>query len=165
MTDYDAMPVSDDLVIDFTDVQAKTFEPVPAGWYLVEITSYEQRATKNQGKTMPAGTPGINIELSIIDPEQFVGRKVWTNFWFYPTQLGFLKTFLQNTNAFSNDQLNAPLTWGMFEVIVGVRLYAKVRVKPAQGQYQESNEVQTTKSETEQIAVGVTGGATDSMLP
>lgn len=46
-----------------------SFEPVPAGLYTVEITGADVKPVNN-------GT-GLNLEFTVIDPEQYAKRKVW----------------------------------------------------------------------------------------
>ena len=48
--------------------------PLPAGTYSVEITNAEVRDLKS-GKGQ-----GLSVEYTVIDPEQFARRKVWSNF-------------------------------------------------------------------------------------
>jgi hypothetical protein len=56
--------------------ESRDIEPVPAGKYLVQIDGAEikeSQSEKNKGK------PYVNLELTIVEPEQYTGRKVWWN--------------------------------------------------------------------------------------
>lgn len=152
----------DDLMIDFTDVQEKSFEPIPPGWYELEIVNYETRHTKNAGKKLPAGTPGTNWEFEVTDEGKFEGRKVWTNHWHHPETLGFMKSLLRATDAFTEEQLAGPMKGSMRDDVIGCRVRAKVIVRKGTGGYSDSNEINAFKSTSEVVSGGE---AATSMLP
>jgi hypothetical protein len=88
----------DEFRIDFTNVKARDFDPVPIGKYLVAVTDYDRRMT-GEGAKNP-NQPMFNFEFTIQQPDE-VGkmkvaeRKLWTNFMpTIETTLGILKAFL-----------------------------------------------------------------------
>jgi len=98
----------EDLSIDFTDVEgAGGFTPLPNGRYLLQVTDWELTETKNAGK-LPAGTPGIKWEFTVIDGE-YENRKLWTNHWIAATSLPFLKGFLAATGVYTEEELSGNL--------------------------------------------------------
>ncbi len=130
--------MTDDFTVDFTDVETTSFEPVPAGPYLLAVTDWNRVETKNEGK-LPVGTPGINWEFTIQEGP-YANRKLWTNHWIHPKTLGFVKGLLGATGDYSEEDLS-----GQFDIdpdaVVGSLVGARVKVRPAQGQYAASNDI------------------------
>jgi Protein of unknown function (DUF669) len=89
--------------IDFTDVEGqKTFEPVPAGKYLIEVTDYREGTASTAAKN--AGAATISWELTIestatgeteINGTKVEGRKVWENMTLVEASFWRLKAFLE----------------------------------------------------------------------
>jgi hypothetical protein len=117
-----------DLSVDFTDPDIKgggDFEALPAGKYLATITDWDVREVKNAGK-LPVGTPGLNVEFTIADGE-YENRKVWTNYWLHPNNLGFFKTFLKAAGM-EDDDINAITDAGdAVDRVVGTDVCVKLR--------------------------------------
>jgi hypothetical protein len=84
--------------IDFTNVKARDFDPIPVGKYLVAVTDFEKRMT-GEGAKNP-NQPMYNFEFVVQQPEEIgamkvAERKLWTNFMpTIETTLGILKAFL-----------------------------------------------------------------------
>ncbi len=110
----------------------RSFDPIPAGWYPVMIVGSEMKPTK-------AGTGRyLQLELDIIDGE-FEGRKL------------FDRLNLDNPNQQAVDI--ARRTLSQILAAVGIMspkdsselhyipLRAKVKIKPASGEYEASNEI------------------------
>ncbi len=153
----------DDLMIDFTDVQAKSFEPVPPGWYVLEVKDYENRETKNKGKVMPAGTPGTNWEFHIVDHEKYEGKRIWSGQWHHPSSLGFMKAMLQASGVFTEEELSGPIQGAYRDRVLGTRMRCKVIVKAGTGGYSDKNEINAYKPMGEDVPGGTT--ADTSMFP
>jgi len=58
------MPV---IHVDFT--QAQEFEPLPRGWYTVEVTDAQPGQSR-------AGQPKLTVRYRVIDPPDFEGRRL-----------------------------------------------------------------------------------------
>lgn len=83
--------------LNFTDVEGqKTFEPIPAGKYLMEVTDYREGKASETAKNPGATT--ISWELTVADdgynPDEYVGRKVFENQTIVDNSLWRLKAFL-----------------------------------------------------------------------
>lgn len=108
-------------------------EPLPAGAYEVEITKAEIRDLKSGNGV------GLNVEYTVISPEQYANRKVWQNLNIKHTnpqaeqigqsQLSSLCRALGIGVLDDSDQL--------FQRILRI----SVKIRPASGQYQASNDV------------------------
>jgi hypothetical protein len=89
--------------IDFTNVEGQqTFEPVPAGKYLVEVTDYRKGTASDAAKNPGAQT--ISWELTIestatgeseVNGMKVEGRKVWENMTLVEASFWRLKAFLE----------------------------------------------------------------------
>lgn len=94
--------------IDFTDVQGQqTFDPIPAGKYLVEVTDYREghasEAAKNPGA--PTISWELTVESTVAGDEvltdrdgkdiKVAGRKVWENMTLVEASFWRLKAFLE----------------------------------------------------------------------
>lgn len=95
--------------IDFTGVEGqKTFEPIPAGKYVVEVTDYRQGTASDAAKN--PGAPTISWELTVegnIAGDETVtnrrtgeeikvaDRKVWENMTLVEASFWRLKAFLE----------------------------------------------------------------------
>lgn len=167
MSDFDVMPGDEEFFVDFTDVQAKTFDPVPAGWYLYEVRGYDRTATKKDGKKMKAGTPGLNFDFIVVEPEKYLGRHVFQNFWMDKDQVGFMKAMMLQMECYAPGEIDAPLTRELVDKMVGAKIWGRTVEKPAQGQYGASNQIQSWRKESDPPVGGSNeGGATSaSMLP
>jgi hypothetical protein len=93
--------------IDFTDVEGQqTFEPIPSGKYLVEVTDYREGTASENAKN--PGAPTISWELTVqstLNGDETVvgsdgkdlkveGRKVWENMTIVPASFWRLKALL-----------------------------------------------------------------------
>ncbi|TXH55544.1 MAG: DUF669 domain-containing protein [Desulfurellales bacterium] len=144
-----------DFSVDFSDVQGGDFDAIPAGVYNVAVTDWSRTETKNEGK-LPAGTPGINWEFTIQDG-QYENRKLWINHWIHPNTLGFLKTFLEKTGRYTDEQLS-----GSFDLdpdsVVGAELQAVVTVRQYEGD--DRNDIKKFRKAGETASA-----SSSSMLP
>lgn len=108
-------------------------EPLPAGVYDVEITNADVRDLKSGNGT------GLNVEYTVISPEQHARRKIFQNLNIRHTsaqaeqigqsQLSALCRAVGIQRLDDSDQL--------FQRVLRV----SVKVRPAQGQYGPSNDV------------------------
>jgi hypothetical protein len=58
------MPV---ITVDFT--QAQEFEPLPRGWYVVEVTDAQPGMSR-------AGQPKLTLRYRVIEPSEYAGRRL-----------------------------------------------------------------------------------------
>ncbi len=105
MTDTTDTNAPDDFTLDFSDVKATSFDAIPRGWYLCEITGASDSNPTKGGPDakLPAGTLGTNWEFTVAEGE-FENRKLWTNHWHHRSTLGFMKTLLIESGAYSKDE-------------------------------------------------------------
>jgi hypothetical protein len=145
------------LRIDLSGSKATSYDVLPAGTYVCKVTDYEMKQTANAGK-LPAGTPGIRWEFTIQDGEH-AGRKVWTNTWLHENTFGFLKSLMAASGRFTDEQLDGEIDFEP-EALLGADVRVVVKVKPANDQYEASNDVKGYKRMTDAPA-----GTATSMLP
>src|SRR5699024_8067063 len=110
----------------------QSFEPIPAGWYNVKITSSEMKPTK-------AGNGAyLELEMTVLDGD-YANRKV------------FDRLNLDNPNPTAVEIAQGTLSAichavGVYQVedsqqLHGIPMQAKVTVRPATEQYSANNEV------------------------
>ena len=109
-----------------------TFEPLPADWYRCVIADTEERETKKQDGSY------LMLTIEVIDGK-YQGRKI------------FDRLNLQNKNPVAVDIARRSLASIAKAInvdpknssdLIDIPLMVKVAVKPADGQYSASNEVQ-----------------------
>ncbi len=110
----------------------RSSEPLPVGLYTVEITSSDVRELKS-GNGL-----GLEVEFTVIDPEQYAGRKVWQNF------------NIKHTNPTAEDIGTRELAalcraLGIFKLndsdeLFGKILRIKTKIRPAKGDYPAKTE-------------------------
>lgn len=93
--------------IDFSNVEGqKTFEPIPAGKYIVEVTDYREGQASEQAKN--AGATTVSWELTVESTAsgdttierggnelKVEGRKLWENMTLVQNSFWRLKSFLE----------------------------------------------------------------------
>jgi hypothetical protein len=132
---------------------ATDFEPLPAGWYLVQVEKAEVRDTKAKtGKV-------LKLELTVID-ERFNGRKL------------FPRINIRNPNRTAEEiglrtLASLGVACGLATVtdtaeLIGHNIAAKVKVKQDEG-YDPDNDVVAYKAATE--AAGTTPAASAPQQP
>lgn len=82
--------------VNFADVE--DFDAVPEGVYHAEITKVEYREPREKGKA-----PYLNVEYTIDDPEEFIGRKVWEVLSWAPKALFRMRDFFRAA-GFEDDE-------------------------------------------------------------
>lgn len=118
----------------------KALDPIPPDWYAVQIVKSEAKPTKDSTPAAPAGYLELTLEV-VFGPHK--GRKLFdrlnlqnANAQTVEIAKGTLSAICRATNVIqltNTDQLH------------GKPLLAKVTVRPAQGQYQATNEVKGYK--------------------
>ena len=122
--------------IDFnaTGVQpTELYEAIPAGWYNVIVDQSEMKPAKAEGNWY------LEVRLNILDG-QYTGRKLFT------------RMNLRNQNPKAQEiayrelaglcQAAGRMQVGDSAELHNIPLKVKVKVKPAQGEYEASNEIQ-----------------------
>ena len=118
-------------------VDDSSYEPLPEGWYPVQITGAELKETK-------AGTGQyIKVEYTVVG-DNYQGRKVW----------GMLNIVNPNETAenIGRKQLNQLMAATALDSVqdtdefVGKTLNIKLKIKPASGEYEASNDVKGFKA-------------------
>jgi hypothetical protein len=91
------------LKIDFTDVAGQqTFEPIPPGKYLIEVTDYREGEASASAKNPGAATVSweLTVESTVtgeteVNGMKVEGRKVWENMTLVEASFWRLKAFLE----------------------------------------------------------------------
>ena len=109
-------------VIDFTDVDLKNFDPIPAGLYAVTVTNAEERDSQSSEYQY------LNLELEVIEGE-FIARKLWDIFSYSPKALWKLKQFLISALCYNAEELQGSFELAP-ETLVGQQFIVHVRQKP-----------------------------------
>jgi hypothetical protein len=123
--------------INLTDVQDRSFEALPAGKYVVKITDWEMRETKdNPGNKLPAGTPMVNWEFTVLreagGDTKYENRKLWMNSILHEKTLFNLKALLRATGNFSDGDLEGEIDFEPAEQ-VGAEMIAVVTQREYNG--------------------------------
>ncbi|MEQ1675047.1 MAG: hypothetical protein ABL876_00015 [Chitinophagaceae bacterium] len=130
--------------LDFSDIEESAgFGAVPAGWYPMVVTGYRDITTVTPGGKLPVGTKGTQFEFTIDEGFPYAGRKVWNNYWHARQNLPMLKGLATISGQYTTDQLNEGkhsyeslrdgIMWGKVNMLLAIR--------PARGNYNESNNV------------------------
>lgn len=148
------------LKLNFADVQEQSFDTITAGEYVVILTGAELKPVQNPKADAPANPQMVNWEFTIqaIGDERhdkFQNRKVWTNTTLYGGGLGRLKNLLSAIG----EKVDADYDLQPLK-LVGKTVKIKVRVRPAQGEYPERNDISGWSS-----IDGNKASASKSMLP
>lgn len=139
MLNFDARTVNPDL----------SFDPIPAGWYNVQIVGSEMKPTND-------GTGAyLNLEFVVLDG-QYAGRKLFT------------RLNLQNANPTAVEIAYKTLSAiahavGVLQVqdsqqLHGIPLKGKVKIRPAKGEYEASNEFSGFKNINESTGAEAASG-------
>jgi hypothetical protein len=144
--------------VNLTDIDDRSFDPLPGGQYLLRVTGYEQRAVKNDGK-VPAGTPMLNWEFTVVSDksgdEKFANRKVWMNTVIHERSLFNLKGLLRASGVYSSEQLDGELDFEPEDIVNSVVVGAVV-----QREYNGN-----TVNDIKRISAVNANEAADSLLP
>ena len=137
MSDFDSF---DDLSLDFDPQQhvasSRSYDPLPAGTYQFAVTSIKPKMISENT------TRQITVELTVIDGEH-KGRKVWGR---HSDRTTRTDDGMQKSVAIGRDRL-AELMRGTGTAglslagCVGAEVEAKIKVRPASGNFDASNEV------------------------
>lgn len=125
-----------------------TGDPIPAGWYNVMIDESEAKPTKAEGGVR------LSLRFTVLDG-QYAGRKIFTGL------------NIRNANPVAQEiaykQLSAIChAVGILQVqdsqqLHGKPLKVRVKVKPASGDYEASNDITAYKNINEQVSGAVAG--------
>jgi hypothetical protein len=103
------------LKLNLGDIELKNFDPVPAGTYTCTVTAGEMKKTSGEGKL--GVVPMINWEFTIVEPEEFAKRKLWTNTVIHETTLFNLKALLLATGEYTDEDLATEIDFEIEDVI------------------------------------------------
>lgn len=112
---------------------ARSFEPLPNGPYEVEITDADLVELKSGNGT------GLKIEYTVVSPEAYEGRKIWQNLNIRHTN--------EQAEQIAQSQLSSlcrAVGIGVLnetEDLFGKMLRVGVKIRPAKGDYQASNDI------------------------
>jgi hypothetical protein len=152
--------------IDFTNVKARNFDPVPTGKYLCAVTDYERRMTGESAKN--PNQPMFNFEFTIQQPEKVkemdtAERKVWNNFM--PTiesTHGILKSFLGALGFDVSGALtfkpDAIMQLDLEERLLVLKLGIQPQRKVGDKTYEASNKITGYYHRNTWTGTGVSGG-------
>jgi len=120
--------------VNFTGAEDRGNFDAFRGKHHVKITDITDTETKNAGK-LPAGTEGWSVEFTVQEG-QYENRKIWNNYWFAPSTLGFLRSMLVATGEYSKEDLQ-----GDFDVelddLIGLDLVVSTRIQKGDGNYED----------------------------
>lgn len=137
------------------------FEPVPNGWYLVEVTDGVVREAGKEAKH--PGSNYISWEFTIRE-EDYDGRKVWDNHTLIEGKTGKLKGMLRAADF--EDLDSDDFTFDL-EDVIGQEFYAKIG-QEKQKQGARAGEMRNTVRAFRPLSEPPTqtvGDATSSLLP
>ena len=125
-------------------------DALPAGWYDVVMEASEMKPTKDNAGSY------LECKLNVIAPQNFQGKKIYT------------RLNLRNANAIAQEigykQLSAIChAVGVLQVADSAQLHnipfkVKLKLRPAEGPYEASNDVTAYKNINEQVGVPAVAG-------
>lgn len=125
----------DGLVINLEEVEAQSFELLPAGWYNVMFDDNEFQMSKSSGKPM------WNARLTVIDEGQYQNRKIFHIFSFSEGALPGTKAAFA---AIKPDLISAGLRVQDPDVVsslIGLKCKVKVKIQKGQDGYEDKNQI------------------------
>ena len=124
--------------VDTNQPDAATgFTPIPAGWYTVQVDSAEIRETRAKtGKF-------LHLELSIVG-DKFAGRKLFPNINLINPNQTAMEIGQRELAAIGQACGIASLS--DTDELLGSVIQARVKIKPAEGDYAEDNDVTAYKA-------------------
>lgn len=139
--------------VNFSNVEVQDFEPLPAGWYVVNVTDGEIRESGPKSKN--PGSEFIHWEYTIQEGQPFANRKIWDNTTLLPHALFSLKGLLAATGRFNDDQLGDELDFEI-EDVLGSTLQVRVTQRDGEGEYSGNvyNDVKGYKAVGEKVSGG-----------
>ena len=157
--------MSDDLTVDLSDVESYGggFKPLPRNWYKVVVSDWEEVEVKPTAKKFPPGTPGTKWELTV-DEGDYENRKLWLTHWHHEISYPFLKNFLQATGRFDESEFKGLNINDAREKAIGATVMVRVVVRPAKGDYDESNEIKSVQAVGSDVGSN-SGGSANKLLP
>ena len=114
---------NDEFTVDMTT--AKVLEPIPTDrWYLFEISKWEL------GHAKSSGAPNVAMELTVVEPSEFEGRKVTDSpVLNEPFNLGRVKTYIVNSGFQTEEQVKvAGYKIPKEDVMLGLQFAARVNI-------------------------------------
>lgn len=131
-------------------------DPIPAGWYNAQIDESEMKPTKDGTGTY------LQLRFSVVDG-QYANRKVYA------------RLNLRNSNPVAQEIAYGELSaichaTGVIQLQDSQQLHAlpmkiKVKLRPASGDYDASNEIGAYKNINEQVGDAAAPGAPDGGVP
>lgn len=135
--------MSDGLRLNFTEVDAVKFEPLPTGWYRAKITDAEVREAGDNAKV--PGAEYLNIEFTVQEGD-CTGRKFWHNANFGQASLPYTKTFLLATGRYPND-IGETTIREVMDTIMG----ADLDVRVIEDKERDSNQAKRFRNVSESV--------------
>lgn len=146
-------------VLDLSGADSAGFAPVPSNRYNVRVHKVEMSEVKNEGK-MAIGTPMVKVQLKITSGP-CEDKLVFDQFTLPPKDyekadmmLGFFIRFLMALGYDEAKVKSKGFDLNNLEDLIGKEAVATVILKPAKGQYDESNEVKGYKPAGTEIGGG-----------
>lgn len=106
--------------LDFSNVEDKNFDPVPADTYLVKVNNAEETVSQ-------AGNEMINVTFEIAEGE-YAGRKIFDNFVLMEKTLWKLKQFLVAIGIDVSEAVDLDV-----EDLIGTACEARVKIRQDKG--------------------------------
>ena len=108
--------------VNFSEVDIKEFEPMPAGSYLVNLVEVEQVTAQTE-----KATQYMKCKYQVMDPEEYTDRFLWDNLMLEGKGMFRLKQALLAA-GFSNDELEAGIDFEPQDLI-GTEFMVSISIK------------------------------------
>ncbi len=147
-------------VFNLGEVETPDYDLMPSGWRKFVISKYNTeksdgtpiQVNKDGGK-LPQGTGGTNWEFTVIDDENYDGRKVWETYWHHANTMGFWKSLYRAADAFTDEELESEIDiLEERDRIVGCEFWGQVGIKKGSGGYDDQNTIKSFKKLSEREA-------------
>jgi hypothetical protein len=150
------------VVLSEKEASSKALEPVPSGWYKVNISDVELRESKSAKNN---GKPYYSFEFTIAEGDH-EGRKVFTNAMLWD---GALYSIVQIMTALGYEVEAGELEIPEPDDFLGQELMAKVVITPARKvddkEYDARNDTKGFRSIEQGAPAGNAKPGTSSLLP
>jgi len=142
-------------VLDLSGADLKGFDPIPSGSYPAIVFECEAIETENPDGKLPIGTPGFNVQFKV-DGGQYDNRRLFNRYWIAPADYdpskkkmldGMFARFLLAIGYSEKEVMGGKFKFDP-EDAIGRECTVVVGIRPANDQYEASNNVRNVKPRT-----------------
>ncbi len=123
--------------VDFSKTEEKSFSPVPAGTYKLQVVTAEEKVKDESG-----AWPYLNVQFSVVD-EEYANRRIFQTMTTKPdNSANFLLLAFLKALGYTDDEVRSADFDFDPEEFVGITVNARVGIKKSEG-YDDQNNIKS----------------------